>query len=269
MIERQIENILSQAPIKKRSALAVEIASSLSESQRKVDTYFYYIKEERLYSPTHKMPVCESTISKSDKDLVEQIENWAKTNQEGVAVWISPPLEEGESQTKLTLLEIMAKGQMKMVKNQSVLLDIENEKLQEMIDYVVSFSINPNNELNLYKARYNLIIIYDKSVLNFLSSFFQESWESQKKRIQEAARIAKLAYTDINQAKIIFSNNIGSNPLSCPTIGIGLTQTKGLFESAVRFLECTCPFCKNKVRAKIENGRIHCPHCGMSSTYLC
>lgn len=34
-------------------------------------------------------------------------------------------------------------------------------------------------------------------------------------------------------------------------------------------LECTCPNCQKKVKAVIENGKIHCPACGVSAPYKC
>lgn len=34
-------------------------------------------------------------------------------------------------------------------------------------------------------------------------------------------------------------------------------------------LECTCPNCQQKVKAVIENGKIHCPACGAAAPYKC
>jgi len=39
--------------------------------------------------------------------------------------------------------------------------------------------------------------------------------------------------------------------------------------NASKTLECTCPFCKEKVQAKIHNDRISCPHCHKEAPYAC
>ena len=68
---------------------------------------------------------------------------------------------------------------------------------------------------------------------------------------------------------------MGENALTC--VGGGGTYSS-LIESnsvsfntpeGVRFLECTCPFCQQKVTATIAGGTITCPRCNQSSIYTC
>ncbi len=40
-------------------------------------------------------------------------------------------------------------------------------------------------------------------------------------------------------------------------------------DSSEKTLECECPFCHQKVKAVIKDGRIHCPNCENSAEYKC
>lgn len=262
MIERQISDILAYP--QRPSAKIAEVTSALAESQRGSDIYYYYIRHRKLFSPTHHIPVIDSTISFQDRDLIRQMESWATKNQKGTAIWISPPTEPGETQTKITILEIVGKG--KMVKNTSILTDPEN--LQNLIDYAISFSINPLEELTPTKARYRLIILRDNQVPPEIQKLFNGGWEEQKERIRKAVEIVRTSREKPHLAGITFKSYAGGFSLSCPTIPTE-TVFKKSSEMGARFLECICPFCHLKVIAKIEGGKIHCPVCQRSADYHC
>ncbi len=265
MIERQITDILAypQTP----SAKIAEITSAIAESQREPDIYFYNLRDGKLFSPTHHIPVIDSTTSPQDRNLIEQMESWAKNNQVGTAIWISPPTEAGETSVKITILEIVGEVR-KMVKNTSVLVVLFLEDIQRTKYYTLSFSINPLEDLTPKEARYKLIILRDRAIPPEVASFFKGGWEEQKERIRKAVEIAKASRKNHDLAGIIFANYAGSFPLSCPTVGVGTIYNKSS-EIGARFLECTCPFCHLKVRAKIEAGKIYCPVCQRSADYHC
>ena len=265
MIERQIQNILGYPQA--INAKIAEVASVLAESQQGADTYYYYLKEGKLFSPTHKIPVINSTASEKDKGLIRQIESWANQNQEGIALWISPPTEHGETSTKITSLQIIGGKNTKMIKNTSALADLPLEEIQETIDCAISFSINPLEELNPSEARYRLIILREETP-PLISDLLQENWEDYKKRIKQAVEITNISKTNPILAGTIFAHHAGSHSLSCPTIELRGAYIR-VSESGTRFLECTCPFCHLKVKAKIEGGKIHCPFCQRSAPYHC
>lgn len=264
MIERQIQDILAYP--QPRNAKIAEVASTLAESQQGVDIYYYYLKNGILFSPTHKIPVIDSTASEKDKGLIRQIESWAKQNQEGTAIWISPPTEYDETSTKIVILQLVG-GNTKMVKNTSVLADLSSNKIQEIIDYTISFSINPLEELDLLEARYRLIILREE-IPPLINDLFKKDWENHKERIKRAVEITRISKTNPQLAGTIFAHHTGSHSLSCPTIEFRGAYTR-VHEGGVRFLECTCPFCHLKVKAKIEGGKIHCPVCQRSAPYHC
>ncbi len=268
MIERQIEDILAypQGP----NAKIAEVTSAIAESQREPDIYYYYLRNGRLFSPTHHIPVVDSTASPQDRHLIEQMESWVRKNQKGASIWVSPPTELNETDAKITVLEIVGKGG-KMIKNTSVLTHLSDKDLQELIDYTVSFSINPLEQLTAEEARYRLIILKDKTIPPEIQPLFKGGWKEQKERIKKAVEIVKTSERDHWHAHKIFASYAGTFSLSCPTIGvgeIGIIFNKPA-EIGARFLECTCPFCHLRVRAKIEGGKIHCPVCQRSADYYC
>lgn len=271
MIERQIiaQDIISISSYTKRNGAVAEITSSLAESNRQTDIYFYRLRDGILYSSTHNIPVVESTYSPKDRELIKQIENWATHNQEGLAVWISPPQEKGEVATKITLMRIIP-GNVTMIENKSALVNLNQEETEALIAYLLSCSITPAKQLSREEARYQLIILFKKEAVELIEQFFPDSWEEQKTRIKKALEISqKINEGEITTARRELERTLGKYPLSCPTIGIVAMPKSGMVEPQARYLECTCPFCHHKVRAKIEGGKIHCPACGRSADYTC
>jgi hypothetical protein len=270
MIERQIvQDIVSISSCTERNAAVAEITSSLAESNRQTDIYFYRLRGGILYSSTHNIPVIKSTASQRDRETIRQIESWAKQNQEGFAVWVSPPQEKGEVATKITLMRIIP-GNVKMIENKSALVNLNQEETEALIAYLLSCSITPAKQLSREEARYQLIILTKKEAVELIEQFFPDSWKEQKVRIKKALEISqKINDGKITSARRELEITLGRYPLSCPTIGMATIPKSGIVEPQARYLECTCPFCHNKVRAKIEGGKIHCPACGRSADYTC
>jgi hypothetical protein len=270
MIERQItQDIFFSSLYSSRNAFIAEATSTIAESNRKTDIYFYRLRGGILYSSTHNTPVIESTASQRDRELIRQIESWAKQNQQGFAVWVSPPQEKGEVATKITLMRIIP-GNVKMIENKSALVNLNQEETEALIAYLLSCSITPAKQLSREEARYQLIILTKKEAVELIEQFFPDSWEGQKARIKRALEISqKINDGEITTARRELEITLGRYPLSCPTIGMATTPKNGLVEPQARYLECTCPFCHNKVRAKIERGKIYCPACGRSADYTC
>ncbi len=265
MIEKQIIDILTYP--QRPNAKIAEITSALAESQRGTDVYYYCLRDGVLFSPTHRIPVIDSTASPKDKRLIEQIQSWATNNHEGTSIWISPPTEAGETGAKITVLEIAGRER-KTIKNTSVLVNLSPKELQELIDYTISFSINPLEKLDPEEARYRLIILKEKTIPQNIEHLLNGGWEEQKERIRKAVEIVRIQREKSHIAGVIFANCAGSFPLSCPTIGVRHFPNRST-EIGARFLECTCPFCHLKVKARVEAGKIHCPVCQRSADYHC
>jgi len=270
MIERQItQDILFSSLYSNRNAFVAEATSTIAESNRQTDIYFYRLRDGILYSSTHKIPVVESTASQKDRELIKQVESWANQNQEGFAIWISPPQEKGEVTTKITLMRIIP-GNVKMIENKSTLIDLDKEKTETLIAYLLSCSTTPERQLPREEARYQLIILFKKEAVELIEQFFPDSWKEQKTRIRKAVEISqKIKEGKTTTARLELERTLGKYPLSCPTIGVAIIPKSGMVEPQARYLECICPFCLNKVRAKIEGGKIYCPKCGQSTDYTC
>jgi len=270
MIERQItQDIFFSSLYSSRNAFIAEATSTIAESNRQTDIYFYRLRDGILYSSTHNIPVVESAYSPKDRELIKQIENWATHNQEGLAVWISPPQEKGEVATKITLMRIIP-GNVKMIENKSAPVNLNQEETEALISYLLSCSASPEKQMSKEEARYNLIILSRKEAVELTEQFFPDGWKKQKERIKKALEISqKINEGKITGASLELQKVLGKYPLSCPTIGMATIPKSGIVEPQARYLECTCPFCHNKVRAKIEGGKIHCPACGRSADYTC
>jgi len=271
MSEREfVSDILSQSPFKTKSSLVAEITSALAESQGSSDIYYYYLnKEGHLYSSTHKMEVSRSTASIQEKDLINQIELWAKNNQKGVALWLSPPQEKGEKATKMVTLELSTHSGRKIIRNQSIITQLKEEKeIAKLTAFAASLSIDPNFVPSLKETRYHLFILANpNNAITNLKKFYPDGWAEQKTRIKKAATITDQK-TTIEKTRL-FKFYAGDNELSCATNSLLKGSIIFSGEIGCRFLECTCPFCHSKVKAEIKNGQIHCPACGHTANYFC
>lgn len=112
---------------------AEEIASLSLESNHLPDRYHYQVRNGKLFSPSAHIEVRDSVrgenkIAGLERQAIDSTCEWANHNDEGVAVWISPPDARFYPTTKIIVNEIVGKGEEKIVLNRAIILDVNAEE---------------------------------------------------------------------------------------------------------------------------------------------
>jgi|WetSurSiteA1Bulk_404760.scaffolds.fasta_scaffold00244_2 hypothetical protein len=266
------------------------LASEGHETRRISDPYLFEIKNGKLLTPKGK-DIDEAMQKKTELDwheyeAFEKIKIWANANEKGTIVWVSPSSYPKYPVAKAVISEIMTIKGKRLLFNRNVVLDIEDSAVLELANQLAQEKRFDNKE----ELRKNPIILADYS-----SEYWQgilENYTDQIKQIRsgedilikdqtlkDSERIIKrvttrfgfVVYeTALEEAKD--KGVAGQHQGSCggsikSPFSVFSKETKT--EKGEKILECTCPFCKNRVKATISNGKIHCPSCGKSADYQC
>lgn len=271
-----IQNISDASVKNRRSQAVVETASVLSESHHKADIYFYLSKGGKLYSPTAKKYVDEVTLPGPDQKLLSSLQSWANANSSGMAIWVSPPIDENHQSTKITVSEIKAGRYVKQVKNTAQLVDVDSPV--ELANALLGYSVDPletvNNEAQL---REKLIIVKDvDEAWELINQYVDQknAWKIYKEFVVKSTKI----YSDNRRDRISYANAVinyaGNFRLGCDTIStvtpvfgfsfsyspmIQFVENIGLGNSEGKWVE-SCGQCGVKIKAVIKKG-YECSHC--------
>ncbi len=94
-IATQFALIWTQNPLR----IATEVTSFHNETNRKPDKYHFIAGPDGLYDPETNLPVeifitdKTSYTGKKEFEIYKKLFNWADKNDEGIAVWFSPAIE--------------------------------------------------------------------------------------------------------------------------------------------------------------------------------
>ncbi|MDP3994940.1 MAG: hypothetical protein Q8P91_03850 [bacterium] len=73
--------------------IAVELVSLHQETNRKPDTYYFELNNEKLSDPETARPILSFISPGVEYKIAEDLQSWVSQNDEGLAFWISPALD--------------------------------------------------------------------------------------------------------------------------------------------------------------------------------
>jgi hypothetical protein len=266
------------------------LASEGHETRRISDPYLFEIKNGKLLTPKG-VDIDEIMERKTQRDWDEyeafrKIESWANTNKKGTIVWLSPSSFPEYKVPKAVVSEIMTIKGRQFLLNRNVVLDIDDQAVLELANQLIQEERFKDKE----DLRKNPIILTDYS-----SEYWQgilENYTDQVKQIKSGEDILIKNQTLKDSERIIHRVTFhygffvygeafreareegvaGEHQGSCggsSSSPFNVFSKEGKTQEGEKTLECTCPFCKNRVKAVIAGGRIHCPSCGKSAEYHC
>lgn len=272
-----------------REQVIEEFTSYCLETQRIPDPYCFVITPEgKLFSPSKGDLVensieIESRVGKLEKQAFDQIEKWAKENNEGIIVWVSPPFPGQYPVSKIIISEIVKTNEVKILFNRAIVLDISAEDCLRLAS-VLSLAGGKNtvfaspDDLRCHP----IILKYPNGVhwTHILGEFIDipNVWESIRrgedlKIKKEFLLLARKLVEEwfggnnpsggINIAKRAYGMGLlGASPVSCPPIPAGPTAFGIFFEGARLLFEGSfpCPKCDQPIPS--GRGIVICPHCG-------
>lgn len=190
------------------------LASELQEYQKIPDPYYFSIGSSgKLLDPRTKMPIQEFIVA---RNIIEEreyqaflkIQEWAKDNNSGVILWISPPdHKSGYFCSKFTISELINKAGEKRLHNTAI-LNFEDGQACLKIAQKISPSSSINNPEELRSTLISVELPLGVTWVNFLERHIPPKgvWEQIKtltheKKKQDARRIAEEAVGLITKNK--------------------------------------------------------------------
>lgn len=200
--------------------LKAELESIHKETHRKPDTYHFRVEDKKLIDPNTNRPVEEFVYAGTEGTVFLKLQEWATKNDAGLAIWISPPLENVYPCAKAILSRIA--------------YDITGKK------YILNSAITMDLTEEIYNSRFkrgNLYEAEDKeeNIAKILS--WIERKTNQKVKIADDSQKQTEYYVElINQGhsagyvitEMEESGYIGQSSISCPT-SLYLSTTTSFF----------------------------------------
>lgn len=221
--------------------IALGLASVHCETNHYSDSYSFLVGKNDFISPeTGKLIRPEikddTPVQKKEKIIYENLYSWAKDNESGLSVWISPPAAELFPGTKIILHEIVKKGKEKFVLNRAILADIDAKKAVEIANLFSAVSINSKEEyFDPEKVRSKLFVIKEgMSVIDLLNLFVDDpklieqirsgqDLTVRKEVLQKASKYSEKIKNGVSSAEVynsmVSDGFIGSYDISCPSMG--------------------------------------------------
>jgi hypothetical protein len=161
--------------------LISDLASVHYETHHGSDSYYYLTGGNDFISPETGQPIrpfvdTTTPIGKKEGFVYDSLYSWANNRKEGLAVWISPPVEGLFPSTKIILHEITKRGGERAVLNRAILADINTGGI---IDIANRFSLHSINQEVVYSdsesVRSHLFIMKEgQSVVDLLNLFVDD-----------------------------------------------------------------------------------------------
>lgn len=284
------EQFIQQTLTKPQRQLIEEVASTIHETNRFPDPHVYLIKDQRLVTPAGliigEIVEKDSYLGKTEYTAFKQIEEWADRESSGLSVWFSPPYPGVYPVSKIIISELSTNKDTKVLFNRAVVLDIDAEDLitlsnqlldgEELIRDKETLRIHPFfptvegfiNWFGLLRLNTNQTTLIENDGDIILK------YKTLQKLFEETVAVVgpNTLYIDLYQ-KAEDSGLIGPMPGSCPST-TGFTSFEQMLNNSLKInegqtLDCVCPHCKQRVKASISNGEIHCPNCQHTASYKC
>lgn len=237
--------------------LKAEFESIHKETNRKPDTYPFTVQAEKLVDPNTNRPVEEFVGRGKEGAVFLKLQEWAIKNESGLAIWISPPLENVYPCAKVILSRIA--------------YDIEGNK------HILNSAITMDLSEEIYNSEYKRGTLYEtedkeENIIKVLSWIERkthqkvETSESDNGQSEYYIRLINQGHSvDYVITEMQQSGYIGQASISCPS-GMSSESVFNVtgIHSRDRYgsLEFECPSCKRKNTRPYGQLITNCQHCG-------
>jgi len=246
--------------------LIPELISVSNETNRRPDTSYFTERDGELIDPDSKRPVLEFIAPGTEYKVAEELQSWVADTDEGMAIWVSPKLENTYPCNKALIYQIVHTPDLeKAVQYSAILFDGDIQNPEEYRKTLLTFEDDEENLVDM---------------LSWIEEVSGQDFDKKHSKdiTQKAAYFAEKIKNGADKKQVVKemrqSGFLGSHSVSCPAESttfseFSLKNAKIIFLSGEKFLLCQCPFCKRKVKAKISSGEISCPECRASAKYKC
>lgn len=255
---RTENEIITRWLSKPASQRTEEVASLSHETHRIPDPYLFLVINGLLLSPSNSMPVerivsQHGAVEEKEYEALQKIQAWASCNENGTALWFSPPAEADHLRPnlKIVISEIMHSSERgKILFNRALVLDVDGQTALTIANHFSGDIIWDAEEL---RANPRFLTSSERQIwLEILSRYTSQTryiFESEDLRLKEATLRKASGVTTLKQAQR--RGLIGQYPDSCGAFSYFFTHAESSYP---------CPKCGRGIPK--GQGITVCPHCG-------
>lgn len=246
------------------------IASEARESHRLSDPYIFAIIDGTLVYSNGR-PIKDQISGNGapfDKEykIVEDLENWANTNQEGAFLWVSAPYPGKYPITKVIASEIATIGGTKVLVNRALTFDFSGKEAIRLANRLAPYCEKPLYFIDTEKLRQTpLFLKKDSDWISVMEGFLPNlyGWQGirEGKDFEEKEPLIRLLEQIIGKQGIVRAREVaqeqgvfGPSSISCPPTAFDL------FHKSSEYRSFQCPRCNKNIPS--GRGITTCPHCG-------
>jgi hypothetical protein len=193
--------------------LVPNLISLNKETNRKPDTYHFWVENRILIDPESGKPVLNFVLPGVEKKVAEELQTWAGKNEKGLAFWISPSLEGVYPCAKVILHRISYTFDGKKVIQNSVILFDANFENPELLRQTLFTQADTEENIS--------------NILQWISEKSSQQVKLPRDSNEDEVVIRKQAiyYSEMFQRgmprediieKMKRTGFLGKNPISCP-----------------------------------------------------
>ena len=189
--------------------LIPNLISLNKETNRKPDTYYFWVDNGVLVDPESGKPVLNFVLPGIERKVAEELQEWASKNEEGLGFWISPSLERIYPCSKVILHRISYTFDGKKAIQNSVILFDANFETPELLRQ--TFFTQADTEENI------------SNVLQWITEKSKQQIKSPDNELttrKQAVFYAKMFQRGVSREYIIEDMRktgfLGENSISCP-----------------------------------------------------
>lgn len=243
-------------------SLVAEFVSVAKETNREPDTYHFELRDEKIIDPNTNRPILEFIAEGVEKNVARKLEEWAASNDEGMALWVSPKMEGVYPCPKVIMHKIayLFDGT-KVILNTVILFDaeIDNPNYKRETLYTL-----PDSDSNVGKI---LGWIKRKSKQEIKTE------STEKTNIHKARYFARQVMMGVSHQSIIDEMHddgfLGENSISCPgekglSNLVGANSELYIFSGEDQYgpLDFKCPSCDAINTRPVGQLLSNCQFCG-------
>ena len=247
-----------------QNSLIAELVSISQETHRKPDSYFFRVQNDMLIDPNTQKPVLDFVADGVEKEVAFKLQDWASQTNEGVALWISPPLIDEYPCAKVIIHKIAytTSGE-KVILNSAILFDADvvNPKHKRKTLYTIT-----DDDQNIFK-----IISWIKRKTQKDINLIQTTHHTKQRAVYFANQIRTGVPHHFVIQQMQESGFLGKNSISCPNGKSSfsnittLNSEKFIFsglEDEYGSLNFDCPTCGTTNTRPVGQLIPNCQHCG-------
>lgn len=212
-VTRFIQTPAWESEIDEKS-LTAQLISVSKETNREPDPCHFEVERGILIDPLTQKPILsqikrETSLHKVEYQVAVQLQNWAATNDSGIAIWISPRNNRYPCE-KISIHRIAYTfDEKKIIQNSYILFDANFKNPEELRRFIFTEEDTP--------ASIPEILAWVEQASKKTINTGVSNWEETKKTAMYfAQRIRSGIPADIIAEEMKRTGFLGQNPISCP-----------------------------------------------------